>query len=77
MVITLKLYSTLREKLPPEARGQATLDLHDGATLDDLLAHLDLPKRVVISVNDEHEPDLTRRLNSGDLVRIFSAVGGG
>ncbi|MBI3158199.1 MAG: MoaD/ThiS family protein [Chloroflexi bacterium] len=77
MQIHLKLYSTLREVLPPEAKGQATLDLHDGATLDDLLAQLGLPKRVVISVNDEHEPDLARRLSPGDRVRVFSAVGGG
>ncbi len=75
--IELRFYSTLREKLPPEARGQTTLQLAAGATLADLAAHFDLPPTVIYSINDDHAEDLTIPLQSGDLVRVFSAVGGG
>ena len=77
MKIHLQLYSILREKLPREARGEATLDLRDGATVSDLLQTLDIHRNVVISVNDVHEPDKSRVLSDGDDVRIFSSVGGG
>ncbi len=75
--IELRLYSTLREKLPLEARGKTTLELAPEATLADLAAQFELPPTVIFSVNDEHEVNLARRLQSGDLVRVFSAVGGG
>lgn len=75
--IELKLYSTLRERLPTAARGQTTLQLAEGATLADLARQFDLPATAIYSVNDEHETNLGRRLAPGDLVRVFSAVGGG
>jgi molybdopterin converting factor small subunit len=76
-MIDVQLYSILREKLPREARGRATLQLGDGATVEDLLAKLDIERNVVISVNDEHARDTDRKLQDGDLVRIFSSVSGG
>lgn len=75
--IYLQLYSVLREKLPPDSKGKAVLHLNDGAVLADLLEELDITSRVVISVNEAHEPDLSRRLQNGDKVRIFSSVSGG
>ena len=51
--------------------------LNEGAVLADLLNELDITRRVVISVNDAHESDLSRRLQNGDKVRIFSSVSGG
>ncbi len=36
MKIHLHLFSILREKLPREARGEAVLELGEGATLADL-----------------------------------------
>jgi len=77
MHIHLQLFSILREKLPRQARGEATLDLADGATVGDLLARLDIQHNVVLSVNDVHEPDRARVLADGDDVKIFSSVGGG
>jgi len=73
----LQLYSVLREKLPPASKGKAVLRLDEGAVLADLLEELDITSRVVISVNDAHEADLSRRLQDGDKVRIFSSVSGG
>ena len=75
--IHLQLYSVLREKLPPESNGQAVSQLNDGASLKDLLDELDITRKVVISVNDEHESDMSRRLQDGDQVKIFSSVSGG
>jgi thiamine biosynthesis protein ThiS len=75
--IHLQLYSILREKLPPEAKGQAVLQLKDGASLQDLLDKLDITRKVVISVNDEHESDVSHQLQDGDKIRIFSSVSGG
>ena len=75
--IHLQLYSILREKLPPEANGHAVLQLNDKASLHDLLAELDITRRVVVSVNGEHESDMSRRLQDGDRVKIFSSISGG
>jgi len=77
MEIHLQLFSILREKLPSEAKGRAVLQLDEGATLADLLNELEIKRKVVISVNDVHEPDRYRRLRDGDAVKIFSSVSGG
>jgi sulfur carrier protein ThiS len=75
--INLQLYSILREKLPQDAKGQAVLQLNHGTSLQDLLDELEITRKVVISVNDDHESDLSRRLQDGDRVKIFSSIGGG
>jgi thiamine biosynthesis protein ThiS len=75
--VHLQLYSVLREKLPPEAKGRAVLRLDDGATLAELLEKLEIKRRVVISVNEEHEADKSRQLQDGDEVKIFSSISGG
>jgi sulfur carrier protein ThiS len=75
--VQLQLYSILREKLPPEAKGRGVFDLADGATLADLLQALNIRNNVVASVNGQHEPDRTRALQDGDEVKLFSSVGGG
>jgi len=75
--IRLQLYSILREKLPPESKGRAVFQLNDGATLADLLNELDITRKVVISFNDDHESDMSRRLQDGDQVKIFSSISGG
>ena len=77
MKIHLQLYSILREKLPPEAKGRAVLELDEGATLADLLDKLGIKRKVVISVNDVQETDRSRHLQDGDKVKIFSSISGG
>ena len=78
MHVHVKLFSRLREHLPHEARGEATIDLPDGATLADLLNHLDLVQHAhVVSINDERENDRGRPLRDGDNVRILPFVVGG
>ena len=75
--IHLRLYSILREKLPPDANGQTEMRLNEDAMLADLLDELGITRKVVISVNDTHESDMSRRLQDGDQVKIFSSISGG
>lgn len=77
MEIHLQLYSVLRERLPAEAKGRAVLQLDEGAMLADILEMFDIHRRVVISVNNEHETDTARSLSDGDEVKIFSSISGG
>jgi thiamine biosynthesis protein ThiS len=75
--VHLQLYSILREKLPPEAKGRAVMQLDENASLADLLEELNITRRVVISVNGEHETDRSRQLQDGDEIKIFSSISGG
>ena len=77
MKIHLRLYSILREKLPPESKGQAVLRLDRGASLQDLLDKLEISRKVVISLDSTHELDMSRQLQDGDQVKIFSSISGG
>lgn len=75
--IHLQLYSILREKLPPESKGKAVLEFDQGAVLADLLDELKISRRVVISINGLHESDMSRKLQDGDQVKVFSSISGG
>jgi sulfur carrier protein ThiS len=78
MQVHIKLFSRLRKHLPPETRGEATIQLPEDATVADLLAHLDITGRVqLIAVNDLPETDRARVLQDGDKVRIVPFVVGG
>ncbi|MFQ5616839.1 MAG: MoaD/ThiS family protein [Anaerolineales bacterium] len=77
MQIDVHLHGILRDQLPPEAKGRARLGLGDGATVGDLLAHLGIKRRVVVALNDDHEPDETHVLQDGDEVSIYTIIGGG
>jgi molybdopterin converting factor small subunit len=71
------LHSYLREKLPAEAKGQALLELEEGARIGDVIEKLDLPKMVVFALNNQIERDRQRSLKDGDLVRFFRPGAGG
>ena len=75
--IHLQLYSVLREKLPAKSNGRVVLQVKENASLADLLDELDIDRKVVVSVNDTHESDMSRQLKDGDKVKIFSSVSGG
>ena len=78
MQVHVRLFSRLREHLPREARGEATVEVPEAATVADLLAHLGIVERVkLISINGQRETDLDRILHDGDQVRIFPIVVGG
>ena len=84
MHVTLKLYATLTDYLPPGARAdnQVHLDVPDDATVETLitpfrlppkLAHLLLINGVFIPRSERRE----RRLASGDVVAIWPPIAGG
>jgi molybdopterin converting factor small subunit len=78
MHVRVKLFSRFREYLPSEARGEAKVELQDGATVADLLDHLSIVQRVkLITINDEPQSDREQLLYDGDIVRIFPVVVGG
>jgi sulfur carrier protein ThiS len=76
--VNVKLFSGFREHLPPEARGKAVVELPDGSTVEQLLAHLGIDEHVkLLSINSERETDWLRTLQDRDVVRIFPIVVGG
>ena len=78
MQVHVQLFSRLREHLPREVRGEATVQVPEAATVADLLAHLGIAERVkLVSINGQRETDLGRILQTGDQVRIFPIVVGG
>jgi len=78
MVVQVKLFSRFRQLLPREARGEAEVQLPEGATIALLMEQLGVEGRVqLVSVNDQPEPDRGRVLHDGDRVRVFPfGVGG-
>lgn len=78
MQVHVKLFSRFREHLPPEAKGEATIELPADATVEELLDQLGISKRIrLIAVNGEPEHDYGRVLCDGDSVRVFPVVVGG
>ena len=78
MLVHIKLFSRFRELLPPEARGEADIELPPETTVEQLLDHLGVTGPVkLIDVNGTRETDRARLLREGDTVRIFPFVVGG
>lgn len=77
MLVQVHLYGILRDLLPPEAKGRATITLEEGARVRDLLAHLGVQRRVLVAVNDLPKVDVDFLLHEGDRVIIYTMVGGG
>lgn len=77
MQIKVVLFSVFRDKLPPENRGRTTLDLPEGATIQDALQRLDIQIHAVVSLNGQIEMDFTTVLKDGDEMQVFRPIGGG
>ena len=79
MQIEVHLFSVLREHLPPGSdRGRATVTLPDGATVTDLITHLNITRRVrLVVVNGIQEEDRGRFLQDSDQVKLFPTMVGG
>lgn len=77
MRITLILHSYLRDKLPPEARGRAVLELAEGSQVADAFRPLDLPAGAAWALNGSIQHDLALPLQDGDELRVFRAGAGG
>jgi len=71
------LHAILRDKLPPEARGKADIDMPEDSTIRDVIVKLDLPAGCLCAVNEKIEKKFDTRLKDGDVLRFFRASSGG
>ena len=84
MHITFKLYASLTEYLPPEARrdNRITLDVAADATIAQIIAPLGMPAKLVhlVLVNGVYVPPearATRTFVEGDVLAIWPPIAGG
>jgi sulfur carrier protein ThiS len=84
MQITLKLYATLTDYLPPVARAGnlMTLDVPGDATIASVLAPFNVPPKLVhlVLVNGLYIPPAersTRNFVEGDVLAIWPPIAGG
>jgi len=84
MKIAFKLYATLTDYLPPEARtsNRVELDIAPGATIADVIAPYGLPMKLVhlVLVNGVYiapEDRATRTFAEGDVLAIWPPIAGG
>lgn len=82
--LTLKLYATLTDFLPPaaRARNELPLEVEEDATLESILAPFNLPARLVhlVLVNGLYvaPPERpARRFADGDVIAIWPPIAGG
>lgn len=80
----MRLFASLRERLPEAPRGRGALELADGASLADLLARLRISQEQaqMVLVNGERAPREGGRraallLTEGDTVSVFPPLAGG
>lgn len=83
MQITIKLYATLSEYLPPGSeRNAGKLDVHEDATVAEVIQGLNLPSRYthLVLVNGEYVEPSRRgqlRLKASDALAIWPPIAGG
>lgn len=84
MRITFKLYASLTEYLPVDARtgNQLTLDVVPEATIAEVIAPFGLPIKLVhlVLINGVFVPPgerATRALAAGDVLAIWPPIAGG
>lgn len=82
--IGFKLYATLTDYLPPEARqsNRVDLDVASDATIADVIAPYGLPIRLVhlVLLNGRYVPPeerATLTFNEGDVLAIWPPIAGG
>ncbi len=84
MEIHIRLFASLRDCLPAEARGVGSLELPEGATVVDVIEHFGIEPRLAqmvlvngIQISRRLETRAGRALEPGDTVSIFPPVAGG
>jgi len=83
MVITLKLFASLADYLPPGSRdNRVNLEVNAGATVAEILANHQLPERLVhlVLVNGVYVAPAARdqhRLQEGDQLAVWPPIAGG
>ena len=84
MEIHVRLFASLRDRLPADARGRATLEMKDGASLQDLLDRLEIEARLAqMGLFDGQQAPRNREerlrliLVGNQTLSIFPPVAGG
>jgi sulfur carrier protein ThiS len=77
MKVRVILHSYLRERLPPESKGRAEIELPPESCVADLFTQLGIATPVAWSLNGRLERDLSLKLQDGDEVRVFRPGSGG
>lgn len=84
MKITLKLFASLTDYLPPDARRSniVELDVNEGASILQIIEPFGLPMKLVhlVLVNGHYinlEDRATRTLVEGDVLAIWPPIAGG
>ena len=84
MKITLKLFASLTDYLPPEARNGniVEIDIAPEASISQIIERFALPEKLVhlVLVNGvyvEPESRLSRTLKEGDALAIWPPIAGG
>ena len=84
MEIHVRLFASLRDRLPDDTLGRGTLELRDGANLQDLLDRLEIEPRLaqMVLVDGQQAPrDRQKRLElvllHAQTISIFPPVAGG
>lgn len=84
MHITFKLFATLTDYLPPNARRSNVMDLEveDGVTITQVIAPFGLPEKLVhlVLVNGTYiapEDRASKVLVDGDVLAIWPPIAGG
>lgn len=84
MKITFKLYASLTEYLPAEARtsNRVPLDVAEGSTIAQIIEPYGLPMKLVhlVLINGVYVPPeqrATRALLEGDVLAIWPPIAGG
>ena len=84
MKIDVRLFANLRDRFPSGDRGRGTVSLPSGASVQDLLDHLEIPQRsaqMVLVDGQQVARDRTARtailLEIGQTVSIFPPLAGG
>ena len=83
MVIKVKLFAMLREKLPSDSNGEdVEVDVAEGTTARNIIDRLEIPPQLahLVMINGYHLlPDeiVSRPLQAGETLSIFPPVAGG
>ncbi len=83
MKITFKLFAMLKEKLPPEAKGEEVeLEVEEGTRPIDLIQRFEIPREMahLVMIDGYHLlPDEVenRVLQPGEVLAIFPPIAGG
>ena len=76
--MTIKLYGSLSQHLPPGSKGRkATVELPEGATVDDLAEALGLGEVACLFMRGSEQVHRAQKLEEGDTISAFPPIAGG